>query len=122
MPALLPSRLPVSTYRLQLNGQFTMRDAAAVVPYLDQLGITDLYSSPILAARPGTTHGYDICDHSRINPQLGGDAGLAELAAQLQSHQFGYILDFVPNHMSIDFSKTGVLPRSPTISISIGNQ
>jgi (1->4)-alpha-D-glucan 1-alpha-D-glucosylmutase len=50
---------------LQLNGQFTMRDAAAVVPYLDQLGITDLYSSPILAARPGTTHGYDICDHSR---------------------------------------------------------
>jgi (1->4)-alpha-D-glucan 1-alpha-D-glucosylmutase len=102
MPAPLPSRLPVSTYRLQLNGQFTMPDAAAVVPYLDQLGITDLYSSPILAARPGTTHGYDICDHSRINPQLGGDAGLDELAAQLQSHQFGYILDFVPNHMSID--------------------
>jgi hypothetical protein len=77
---------------------------------------------PFWAARPGTTHGYDVCDHSRINPQLGGDAGLAELAAQLQSHQFGYILDFVPNHMSIDFSKTGVLPRSPTISISIGNQ
>jgi (1->4)-alpha-D-glucan 1-alpha-D-glucosylmutase len=102
MPAPLPSRLPVSTYRLQLNGQFTMRDAATIVPYLDQLGITDLYSSPILAARPGTTHGYDICDHSRINPQLGGDAGLAELAAQLQLHEFGYILDFVPNHMSID--------------------
>jgi (1->4)-alpha-D-glucan 1-alpha-D-glucosylmutase len=69
-----PARRPVSTYRLQLHGGFGFADARALAPYLARLGATDCYSSPHFKANPGSTHGYDICDHSVLNPELGTDA------------------------------------------------
>ena len=71
------------------------------MPYLKQLGITHLYASPFLKARPGSTHGYDIVDHERLNPELGGDEGFARLSDALKQHDLGLILDFVPNHMGV---------------------
>ena len=93
--------LPAATYRLQFHHQFTFADAERIVPYLNELGITDCYASPILQARHHSMHGYDICDHSRINPELGGEAGFDSLAEALRQHQIGLILDTVPNHMAI---------------------
>src|SRR5688500_4281815 len=66
-------RLPESTYRVQFHKGFTFRDAAAFVPYLAELGVTHLYASPYLRAVPGSTHGYDVIDHNRLNPEVGGD-------------------------------------------------
>jgi (1->4)-alpha-D-glucan 1-alpha-D-glucosylmutase len=89
---------------LQLSKDFTFDDTAAVVPYLGKLGISHLYSSPFLAARPGSTHGYDIIDHARLNPELGGNEAFERLTAALRTANIGLILDFVPNHMGIGFS------------------
>jgi (1->4)-alpha-D-glucan 1-alpha-D-glucosylmutase len=93
---------PTSSYRLQLSRQFRFADARDLVPYLDELGITDCYSSPDLKAAPGSTHGYDICDHASLNPELGSDAEYAGWCEALRSHGLGHIVDFVPNHMSCD--------------------
>ncbi len=95
-------RVPVSTYRVQLHGGFTFADAARVVPYLDRLGVTDLYCSPILAARPGSSHGYDVVDHGRLNPELGGDDAYRELTTVLAARGMGQVVDIVPNHMSLE--------------------
>jgi (1->4)-alpha-D-glucan 1-alpha-D-glucosylmutase len=94
-------RIPVSTYRLQLHRGFTFRDAAALVPYLAQLGVTDCYCSPYLQARPGSLHGYDITDHTRLNPELGSEADYQALVDGLARHHMGQVLDFVPNHMGV---------------------
>jgi (1->4)-alpha-D-glucan 1-alpha-D-glucosylmutase len=94
--------LPVSTYRLQFHSGFTFADAVRVVPYLADLGVTHCYCSPIFTATPGSTHGYDVCRHTEINPELGGEGGFMSLAAELDRHGLGCILDFVPNHMSND--------------------
>lgn len=93
--------IPVSTYRLQLNAGFTLDDAAARAPYLARLGVTHLYLSPILAAAPGSTHGYDVVDHSRVFDEIGGDAALERLAATAREHDLGLVLDLVPNHMAV---------------------
>ena len=93
---------PRSTYRLQLNHRFGFEHARALVPYLARLGITHLYCSPILTARPGSLHGYDTCDHARINPELGGEDGFRKLAEELRQRGMGVIVDFVPNHMCAD--------------------
>ena len=98
-------RIPAATYRLQFNKDFTFRDATALVDYLDALGITDVYASPILAARPGSVHGYDVIDHSRLNPELGTDGDLDALAAALKPRRMGMVLDVVPNHMCIATSE-----------------
>jgi len=90
-----------ATYRLQLNRGFTFADAEAILPYLDALGISHLYASPVTAAQPGSPHGYDVIDPTRINPELGGEAGLRRLAAALRARRMGLILDIVPNHMSV---------------------
>jgi len=90
-----------ATYRLQFHRGFTFADATGLVPYLAALGVSHLYASPITEARPGSTHGYDIVDHNRINPELGGDADFRALAAALRAHGMGLVLDFVPNHMGI---------------------
>lgn len=90
-----------ATQRLQLHKDFTLRDAAAQVPYLAQLGISHLYASPILTARPGSQHGYDVIDPSQINPELGGEAALVQLVDTLRAHDMGLILDIVPNHMAV---------------------
>jgi (1->4)-alpha-D-glucan 1-alpha-D-glucosylmutase len=95
-------RMPVSTYRLQLHAGFTFRDARAVVPYLAKLGITDVYCSPYLRARPGSTHGYDICDHRMLNPELGSEADYQAFVEELARYRLSQVLDFVPNHMAVD--------------------
>lgn len=92
---------PGSTYRLQLHAGFTFRDAAALVPYLARLGITHAYTSPILRARPGSTHGYDIIDHNLFNPEIGSSEDFAHFVGELRRHEMGLIIDFVPNHMGI---------------------
>jgi (1->4)-alpha-D-glucan 1-alpha-D-glucosylmutase len=88
-----------ATYRVQLNKDFRLADARAITPYLQDLGISHLYSSPVLAARPGSTHGYDVTDPTRLNPELGTEEELRELAADLRERGMGIVLDIVPNHM-----------------------
>ena len=90
-----------STYRLQLNAGFTFADAAAIVPYLARLGVSHLYLSPILEATPGSLHGYDVVDHTRVAGDLGGRAGLEALAAAAHAHGLGIVVDVVPNHMAV---------------------
>jgi (1->4)-alpha-D-glucan 1-alpha-D-glucosylmutase len=96
------ARVPVSTYRLQLHKEFGFRDARHILPYLAELGVTDCYTSPILKARPGSLHGYDICDHHALNPDLGTPADYEYFVAELKALNVGHILDFVPNHMGVD--------------------
>src|SRR4051794_11935493 len=91
---------PIATYRLQLHHQFTLRDAAAIVSYLHELGVSHVYCSPYLRAKTGSTHGYDLCDHNQINPELGDEEAYREFVAKLQEHGMGHILDMVPNHMA----------------------
>jgi len=100
----LPSRgrrTPVSTYRLQLGPELSFDDAAARLGYLDDLGVTDLYLSPILQAAPGSTHGYDVVDHSRISDVMGGREGFERLATAAHARGLGVIVDVVPNHMGV---------------------
>lgn len=92
---------PRATYRLQFNRELTFAGAAALAPYLADLGISHLYASPWLRARAGSEHGYDIIDHAAFNPELGGDAGFETLHAALKANGIGQLLDFVPNHMGI---------------------
>ena len=95
------SARPVATYRLQLHPGFTLDDAAAVVPYLADLGISHVYLSPFLQAVTGSTHGYDVVDPGRVNPELGGEAARKRLNVALARAGMGQVLDIVPNHMAI---------------------
>jgi (1->4)-alpha-D-glucan 1-alpha-D-glucosylmutase len=96
-----PVYTPSATYRLQFHKSFTFEDAAGLVDYLDALGISDIYASPFLMARPGSVHGYDVTDQSRFNPEIGDEASFLRLSAALQQRQMGLIADVVPNHMCI---------------------
>jgi len=100
----MPPAIPIATYRVQLTANFDFDAAASIVPYLNALGITHLYASPFMKARKGSSHGYDIVDHTRINPELGGDAGFERLSQALKQHDLGLILDFVPNHVGVHFA------------------
>lgn len=93
--------VPQATYRLQLRAEFGFDDAAAVVPYLNSLGISHAYLSPILQAAPGSTHGYDVVDHSRLSEPAGGRPAFDRLAAQLAEHLMGAVADVVPNHVAV---------------------
>lgn len=93
--------IPRATYRLQFHAGFTFADAEALVPYLDRLGISHVYASPITVAAPGSTHGYDVVDPTRINPELGGEDGFRRLVAALRARDMGVIIDIVPNHMGV---------------------
>ena len=95
------ARIPVATYRLQFNKDFTFEQARALVDYLAALGISDVYSSPILKARPGSLHGYDVVDHGRINPELGSEEEFVAFARALRGRGMGLLMDVVPNHMCI---------------------
>jgi (1->4)-alpha-D-glucan 1-alpha-D-glucosylmutase len=95
-------RRPVSTYRVQLSREFGFAQARDLVPYLARLGVTDCYTSPDLTANPGSLHGYDICDHSQLNPELGSEADARAFTDALAAHDLGQIVDFVPNHMACD--------------------
>ena len=92
---------PSATYRVQLHAGFTFDDAAALAPYLAALGISHLYCSPVLQAVPGSTHGYDVVDHSRLSEELGGAAGFERLADALGECGLSIVLDTVPNHMAL---------------------
>src|SRR5882724_3647925 len=94
---------PLSTYRLQFHKGFRFNDAIQVLPYLNALGVSHVYSSPILKARAGSTHGYDITDHNAINPEIGSEAEFQAFVAELKRLGMGLILDTVPNHMAIGF-------------------
>lgn len=94
-------RTPISTYRLQLGPDLTFADAEKALPYLDTLGVTDLYLSPVLQAAPGSTHGYDVVDHTRVSDTIGGRAGLERLAAAAHARGMGVVVDVVPNHMAV---------------------
>jgi (1->4)-alpha-D-glucan 1-alpha-D-glucosylmutase len=100
----MPPAIPIATYRVQLTANFDFDAAAAIVPYLKALGITHLYASPFMKARQGSTHGYDVVDHTKINPELGGDPGFERLSGALKQHDLGLILDFVPNHVGVHFA------------------
>src|SRR5271154_1065788 len=95
---------PSATYRLQFNKSFTFDDAAGLVDYLDELGITDIYASPFLMARPGSVHGYDVTDQSRLNPEIGDQDSFLGLSQELQRRGMGLLVDMVPNHMCIAHS------------------
>ncbi len=101
MDARLISSVPLSTYRLQFNAAFRFDDARAIVPYLDALGIGSMYASPYLKARPGSTHGYDVVDPNRLNPEVGTVAEHAAMIDAAQAAGIGHVLDFVPNHMGV---------------------
>lgn len=92
---------PRATARLQFHPGFTLDDAVSVTPYLSQLGISHIYASPITTARRGSTHGYDVIDPTRVNPELGGEAALGRLSEALRRHGMGLVLDIVPNHMAV---------------------
>ena len=96
-----PAHIPVSTYRLQLNRDFTFSQAGDLVDYLFELGIGDCYLSPIFMAVPGSLHGYDVTSHSRLNPEIGSLDDFRQLSARLKAHGIGLIADVVPNHMAI---------------------
>jgi (1->4)-alpha-D-glucan 1-alpha-D-glucosylmutase len=100
----VPPAIPLATYRLQLTADFNFERAAEIVPYLKALGITHLYASPFMKARQGSAHGYDVVDHTKLNPELGGEAGFAKLSDTLRAHDLGLILDFVPNHVGVHFA------------------
>ena len=93
--------IPLSTYRLQFNRSFTFSQAADLVPYLAELGVTHCYASPYLRSRPGSMHGYDIIDHHHLDPEIGTPEDYARFVAALHQHGMGQILDVVPNHMGI---------------------
>ena len=97
-----PMTVPLSTYRLQLHAGFTLFDAAATCPYLARLGVTHVYTSPILQAAMGSMHGYDTVDHDHIGRELGGRAGYDEFVGALRASGLGHVLDIVPNHMSTE--------------------
>lgn len=94
-------RIPVATYRLQFNKTFTFQDATQVIPYLDDLGITDLYCSPYFRAVPGSLHGYDVVDPTTLNPEIGREEDYRAMIDELHRRAMGHVLDVVPNHMGI---------------------
>src|SRR5579885_3070159 len=97
---------PLSTYRVQFHKDFRFEHALKLVPYLKRLGISHLYASPFMEARPGSTHGYDIINHEKLNPEIGTEDELRQLAKRLAENGMAIVLDIVPNHM-------GVSPRTP---------
>ena len=100
---LLPP-YPRATIRLQFSSSFTFAAAAEIVPDLARMGFSHVYASPILEARAGSTHGYDIVNHNQLNREFGGEAEFAALVQALHSHGMGLIIDFVPNHMGVGYS------------------
>jgi len=102
----IEARIPAATYRLQFNSRFTFKQAAGLADYLYDLGVSDCYASPLFTARCGSQRGYDITDHSKLNPEVGSEEEFAELARRLGRRGIGSILDVAPNHMSIAGSST----------------
>src|SRR6202007_144226 len=98
--AIVP-RVPISTYRLQFNRHFGFKDATEIIPYLQKLGISDIYSSPFYRSRPDRDHGYAGTRNDELNPAIGTRADLDAIVVALNERGMGQIADFVPNHMGI---------------------
>jgi len=101
LPRGVTAPAPQSTYRLQLQPGFGFTDAAGIAGYLAALGVTHAYLSPILQAAPGSVHGYDVVDHSRLSAGLGGEGAVRDMVGAFRRHGLGVIADIVPNHMAI---------------------
>ncbi|UCG14480.1 MAG: malto-oligosyltrehalose synthase [Deltaproteobacteria bacterium] len=99
-------RIPRATYRIQFNPSFGFQAAKGIVSYLAELGISDLYASPIFKARKGSPHGYDVVDQNQINPDLGTGADFEELAMEMAKHELGWLQDIIPNHMAYSHENT----------------
>ncbi|MGC4838498.1 malto-oligosyltrehalose synthase [Micromonospora vinacea] len=97
----MPATPPKATYRIQVRPGFDLDATAAIVDYLDDLGVSHLYSAPLLTATPGSQHGYDVVDHRAVNPELGGEAARQRLLAALRDKQLGLVVDIVPNHAGV---------------------
>lgn len=97
---------PIATYRLQFTKDFDFARCRGILDYLAALGISHIYASPIFRAKPGSTHGYDVCDHKEINPELGGEEGFRTLATAVKKLDMGWIQDIVPNHMAVSGENT----------------
>lgn len=94
-------RTPLSVYRIQFNRNFTFKDAENIIPYLKELGISHCYASPLLRSREGSLHGYDIINHSELNPEIGSLTDFHEFVNTLHHYDMGLIIDIVPNHMGV---------------------
>jgi (1->4)-alpha-D-glucan 1-alpha-D-glucosylmutase len=101
LPPLASADIPVATYRVQFHKHCTFEMVTRAIPYLKALGISHLYSSPYLRARPGSTHGYDIVDHNALNPEVGDARAFDKMCEALHRHGMGQVLDVVPNHMGV---------------------
>lgn len=95
-------KIPLSTYRIQFTPSFTFKNAKGIISYLSNLGISDVYASPVFKARKGSVHGYDTIDQRVFNPELGSAKDFEELAADVKKHSMGWLQDIVPNHMAYD--------------------
>ena len=100
-PARSERRTPHSTYRLQVSQDFTLFDAAGVLPYLHDLGVDWVYLSPLLASEPGSTHGYDVVAFDHVDVERGGEEGLAAVSAEARRLGMGVLVDIVPNHVGV---------------------
>src|SRR5512132_72446 len=98
-------RIPLATYRLQLGPDLTFEQAAALVDYLADLGVSDAYTSPFFETASAGSHGYDVSDHNRLRAELGGEAGFERFAAALRARDLGLLIDIVPNHMGITHNR-----------------
>jgi (1->4)-alpha-D-glucan 1-alpha-D-glucosylmutase len=97
---MVSTRIPLATYRLQFNKHFTFNDAAGILDYLRELGITEIYASPILTSRRGSGHGYDVTNPNRLDPDLGSEKDFEVFVSELEKRGMGLLLDIVPNHMA----------------------
>ena len=97
---MVSTRIPLATYRLQFNKNFTFSDATRILDYLRELGITEIYASPILTSRRGSGHGYDVTDPNRLDPDLGSEKDFEVFVSELEKRGMGLLLDIVPNHMA----------------------
>ncbi|MDE3077515.1 MAG: malto-oligosyltrehalose synthase, partial [Chloroflexota bacterium] len=109
---------PLATYRLQFGGDLTFANASRLVPYLDQLGVSHIYASPYVAARPGSLHGYDVANPNSLNPEIGSETEYRALAHELARHGMSQVLDWVPNHMAIGYGSNAwwqdVMEKGPS--------
>src|ERR1700721_3412328 len=97
---MAPVNIPLTCYRLQMNGHFTFLEASKIIGYLERLGITTIYSSPILQSRAGSEHGSDVTDPTRIDSELGGEQQFEIFQTELRQRGMSMLLDIVPNHMA----------------------
>jgi len=116
-------RVPLATYRVQLGPDLTFDDVAALLPYLQDLGVSDCYTSPFFETSSTGSHGYDVNDHNQLRAELGGEPAFRRLATALGQRRLGLLIDLVPNHMGIACNRNtrwlDVLEKGPTAPSAI---